>query len=77
MFNVDEIILGDEPSQTAPLCNGTAQELINEIKQLREQNTELREHLGWIAAQTETAEVCYRYAIRALKSADHIESVKG
>ncbi len=38
MINVDAIILGDDPSQTAPLCNGTAKELIDEIKALRRQN---------------------------------------
>ena len=34
-INVDSIKLGDNPSQTAPLCNGSVQELIDEIKRLR------------------------------------------
>lgn len=33
-MNLDGIILGDDPSQTAPLCNGTAKEIIAYAKSL-------------------------------------------
>lgn len=34
-MDIDAIILDDDPSQTAPVCNGTVQELIDEIRRLR------------------------------------------
>jgi len=34
-LNLSAIVLGDDPSQTAPLCNGTAREIIDYARELQ------------------------------------------
>lgn len=41
------ILLGDDPSQTAPVCNGLVQEMIDEIESLRK-----------VKAQAEQVVIC-------------------
>ena len=42
---LNELFLGDEPSQTAPLCNGTAQEMINLSQEAADEIERLRNNI--------------------------------
>ena len=51
---LNELFIGAEPSQTAPLCNGTAQEMINLAQEAADEIERLRNALVPFAEAADT-----------------------
>ena len=49
---LNELFLGDEPSQTAPFCNGTAQEIIDLAQEAADEILLLRNKVETLLAYT-------------------------
>ena len=55
---LNELFIGAEPSQTAPLCNGTAQEMINLAQEAADEIEQMRKLLTTDAVEKRGCAFC-------------------